>query len=312
MSEERKTHTPPDDGLEEGQTVDPQRTALPLEVRGAGASNRIVWSNTGTEAEDFTEGDDVRDAMDGFLEQKEIRRGPIDIKKFVGRHFKAAKALSTVKEGDKPFPSVEDVVISLADLGPEELADINQMQKPVLQLLPVTSSHQVLRDLNGNKPMDGQVDAVVSPVTKRAFESADARDGVTGGVETIVGWNVAITEGADVPGVLKGDNVDENLEDRLAWFSSVHGNRGIDLKRYIKLQQAGFAKKPARPVDDLWGQDDVWTMLNGEPIRNGCVIGGDWISGRAPRASHVLLNDYRVDYRDDRARFRLSVMRRCA
>lgn len=310
MSETSKMHTPPE-GTEERRRIDPQRTVLPLEAHGARALNRFVGPEASdldaTTAKDFTEGDDMRDVMEGFLEQRELR-GPINVERFVAKHFEAAKALNTVKEGDKPCPSIEDAVRNFADLSPEELADINQMQKPVFQLWPITGSKRNLEDLNGNKPMNGQVDAYVSPWTKGALERADARDGVTDSGEKIVGWNIAITEGTNAPDVLEGDDVDKRLEDRLAWFQTAHPNRGTDLKRYMKLQQAGFAKKTARPVDDFWGQDKTWTMLNGEPIHEGCVAGGNW---RAD-VRLVLLSERDVNVQSDCARFRLSVMRRCA
>ena len=310
MSEVRKTHTPPE-GMEERRTVDPQRTALPLEAHGARALNRFMGPNAAdldaTTAKDFAEGDDMKNVMEGFLEQRELR-GPINVERFVGKHFEAAKASNTVKEGDNPCPSVEDAVRNFTDLSPEELADINQMKKPVFQLLPITSSERNLEGLNGNKPMDRQIDTYVSPWTKGALERADARDGVTDSGETIVGWDIAITEGTNAPDVLDGDDVNKKLEDRLAWFQTAHPNRGTDLKRYMKLQQAGFAKETARPVDDLFGQDKTWTMLNGDPIHDSCVAGGVWNADR--RQVYLFVSD--VGTQVGRARFRLSVMRRCA
>ena len=309
MLEERKTHTPPE-GIEERRIVDPQRTALPLEAHGARALNRFVGPNaTDIEAteKDFTEGAAMRDVIEGFFEQRELR-GPINVEKFIAKHFEAAKALNTIKEGDKPMPTAEEVIRSFSDLTPEELEDINRMRKPVLQLVPVTSSQRVLKDLNGNKPMDRQEDAYVSPWTEGAFERADARDGVTDGEEAIIGWNVAITEGANAPNVLEGDDVNKKLDDRLAWFQTAHGDRGTDLKRYMKLQQAGFAEETARPIDDFWGQDKTWTMLNGEPIHDSRVAGGDW----SDHNRRVILREFSVGNQDDNARFRLSVMRRCA
>ncbi|MEK7547980.1 MAG: hypothetical protein AAB540_03735 [Patescibacteria group bacterium] len=309
MTEVVKTHTPPE-GVEERRKVDPQRTVLPLEAHGARALNRFVGPDASdfdaTAAKDFTEGDDMRNVMEGFFEQREFR-GPINIGRFVGKYFEAAKALNTVKEGDKPFPSVEDAIKHFADLSPEELADINQMQKPVFQLLPITSSERNLEDLNGNKPIDRQIDANVSPWTEGALERADVRDGVGEG-EAIVGWNIAITEGVNAPDVLEGDDVSEKIEDRLAWFKTTHGDRGCDLKRYMKLQQAGFAKEDPRPLDDLFGQDDTWTMLNGDPVHDNCVAGGNWYDG----VRQVDLGERDVGGQGVRGRFRLSVMRRCA
>lgn len=309
MSEVGKTHTPPE-GVEERRKVDPQRTGLPLKAHGARALDRFVGPEASdfdsTTAKDFTEGDDMRNVMEGFLEQRELR-GPINIERFVGKYFEAAKTLNTIKEGDKPFPSVEDAIKHFADLSPEELADINQMQKPVFQLLPIAFSERNLKDLNGNKPMDKQVDVCVSPWTEKALKRADVRDGIENR-ETIVGWNIAITEGINAPDILEGDDVNKKLEDRLEWFQTAHPNRGADFKRYMKLQQAGFAKETARPVDDFFGEDSTWTVLNGESIHEGCVAGGFWdVSSR-----QVVLVEHYVNFQFDRARFRLSVMRRCA
>lgn len=311
MTEGVKTHTPPE-GVEERRRVDLQRTALPLEAHAGRALDRFVGPDAKEDfdqipAEKFTEGNDMKAVLEGFLEQRELR-GPVDIARFVGKHFEAAKALNTVKEGDKPCPSIEDAVRNFADLSPEELADINRIQKPVFQLWPIASSERNLEDLNGNKSMDGQVDALVSPWIKGALERADARDGVTDSGETIVGWDIAITEGTNAPDVLEGDDTNKELKDRLTWFQTVHPNRGADLKRFMKLQQAGFAKNPPRPVDDLFGQDSTWTMLNGEPIHDNCVAGGCWFDDDR----QVLLLEYYVDSQDVSARFRLSVMRRCA
>lgn len=311
MSEAVKTHIPPE-GIEERRKVDPQRATLPLEAYAGRALNRFVGPDAKedlgqTPAEKFTEGDDMKTVLEGFMEQRELR-GPIDIGKFVDNHFEDAKALNTVREGDKLCPSIEDAVRNFADLTPEELADINQMQKPVFQLWPITSSKRNLEDLNGNKPMDGQIDAHVSPWTKGALERADVRDGVTDSGETIVGWNIAITEGTNAPDVLEGDDVDKTIGERLIWFQSTHPNKGADLKRFTRLQQAGFAKKSPRPVDDLFGKDSTWTMLNGEPVHKGCVAGGHWNDIRR----QVDLFERSVSRQLGGARFRLSVMRRCA
>ncbi|MFA5948072.1 MAG: hypothetical protein WC806_03810 [Candidatus Gracilibacteria bacterium] len=244
-----------------------------------------------------------------FRKQRELR-DPINIERLVNEYFEAAKALNTVKEGDKPFPSVEDAIKHFDDLSPEELKDINQMQKPVFQLLPITSSKRILEDLNSKKPMDAQENARVVLWTKGALERADARDGVTNSGETIVGWNIAITEGTNAPGVLEGDDVDKTLKDRLAWFQTAHPNRGTDLKRYMNLQQAKFAKNPARPVDNLYGKDNTCTILNDEPTHDNYVAVGYW---NLWHNSHVSLvaDDLDIDYMDN-SRFRLSVMRRCA
>lgn len=307
----KKIHIPPQ-GVEERRQVDPQRTVLSLKEHGARALDRFVGQNASdfdkTTAGDFTEGDKMRSTIEEFLEKRELRC-PINIEKFVAKHFESAKALNTLKEGDKtkPFPSPEDAILSFADLSIEESEDINQMQKPVLQLWPITSSERNLTALNGNKPMDRQIDAYVSPWTKGALKRADVRDGVGEG-ETITGWNVAITEGVNAPDVLEGDDTDKILDDRLVWFQDAHPNRGTDLKRYMKLQQARFAKETARPVDDLFGEDNTWTMLNGEPVHEGCVAGGYWYADYR----RVDLRESSVRDRNAYARFRLSVMRRCA
>lgn len=308
MSEVARIHTPPD-GVEERREVDPQRIVLTLQEHGARALNRFVGSNVSdfkvTMARDFTEGDNMRDIIKKLLEQREIR-GPVNIKKFVGKHFEAAKALNVVKEGDKPCPSVEDAVRSFADLKLEELADINQMRKPVFQLLPITPSEQSKQiDM---RQIRRQINAYVTLWIKRTLEMTDVHElRYTDSEETIVGWNIAITEGSSAPDVLEGDDVSKNRGDRLAWFQTAHPNRGIDLRRYMKIQQAGLTEA-LRPVDDFWRQDMTLTMLNGEPIHNGCVVCGFFDDYN----SQLIINYNCVLYPNTHARFRLSVMRRCA
>jgi hypothetical protein len=191
----------------------------------------------------------------------------------------------------------------------KQLEVINQMQKPVLQLVPNHTCEEYQTALNKNKPMVNtagkpQVDANVSDWMKTAFVRANTRDNAETG--RITGWRVVITEGADAPAILNGDDTSKTLGERCAWFKSTLEDEdilGIDIKSYMLLQMAGFMKRPPRPVDDVLGSDKTWTMLNAEEIFDNVVAGGLWVV----LDNRVVLDGYRTDRQYVNARFRASV-----
>lgn len=300
----------------ERRKVDPERKGLPLEVHAGRALDRFTVEESRedfneTTAEDFTEGYEMKKVLAEFLEKIEIRE-PVDVATLADKQYEASKTLTPLREGDTDYPSIENVKKVLESFTPEQLEVINQMQAPILQLMPVTSGERYLEDLNTNKPMREQVDADVSNWTKRRIlEKADERDDVL--EKIITGWRVAITEGANAPELLDGDDVTDTLGERRAWFAEVYGPKdvtGVDLKRYIKLQQAGLAGETPRPVDDVFGGDDTWTVLNGEPIGeyNDLVVGGYWVGGWADCHCRMHLRETRTNIQDCYAHFRVSVM----
>ncbi len=296
-------------GLEH-RKLDPERQ-LPTEFHGPRALGRFIGKKPGEDFDEttdgnFTEGAEMKNVLAGFLENREVR-GPIDLARLAEKQYEEAKQLTPLQEGDKGYPSIEAVKQVLARFTPVQLEAINEMQDPKLQLEPVTSGERSLADLNTNKPMRGQRDAYVSEWIEGMLGKADEHDKVSG--NTIVDWRVGVQENTNAPEVLDGDDITKPLGERCAWFEKVYGPKGVTgvtIKGFAKLQQAGLAKNPPRPVDDVFGEGGTVTILNGEPIdkENGLVACGYW-SVNDPR---VHLDGLPTAFRNNNARFRVSVM----
>ena len=209
------------------------------------------------------------------------------------------------QEGDVPAPTLEHAKEIFANqVTPEQLEAIKGMEKPTLQLIPITSMNRYIKALDSCKPMEKQDDAYVPPWHREAFESADKRDGVTGN-DTIIGWRIAVTEGAKEPKILPGDNIEESLRDRNIRFKQECGSRGVsgvDLKRMFASMMESL--KNGEPLNDYCRDNGTWTFANEEGEKDGRVSGVYWS-----------VNDRRVNLsvryaaRQSRvARFRASVM----
>lgn len=230
----------------------------------------------------------------------------------VGSQFEGAKdTLKTFglynerepKKGDVPAPTMERAKEILArQVTPEQLEVIKKMEKPSLQLIPVTSMARYATALDSNKPMDNQINAYVSDWHKKAFARADKRDGVKD--NTIIGWRIAVTEGAKEPKLLGGDDTNKTLRERGQWFAQEYAKKGsgVDLKRMLALMMDSL--KDGTPMNDYWRQDGTWTFVNEEPEKDGNVSGVVW------RAydRQVDLNERNADRQHDSARLRASVM----
>jgi len=208
---------------------------------------------------------------------------------------------------DKKPPTDEYVMqIIGSKLTKEQKEAINKMQKPVLQIVPNRTCEEYVSALNKNKPMvNEEGGAYVSDWTKGAFGRANTRDNAKNG--RITGWKVVITEGADAPAILSGDDTGKTLEERFKWFKDNFESKsisGIDIKSYMLLQMAALAKTPPRPIDDYQGSDKTLTMLNNEEIFENTVSGVYWRDYRR----QVRLFEGRAGDQDVRARFRLSVV----
>ena len=240
------------------------------------------------------------------LENVDVHKG---LEKIVEEQYESAvevlKVSGLLKDSDKN-PSKSKVENLLKNnISPEQFEVIKRMEKPTLQLVPKRTCAEYVIALNKNKPMPNQKDVYISDWTKEAFERADKKDNAKAG--EIKGYRVVITEGVDAPAVLPGDDVKKEFKDRIEWFKNDFVNKGIlgiDIKSYMLLQMAGFAKTMPRPVDDVQQKDETWTMLNGEDVFNGRVAGGDWDDSNR----QVNLDECDADYLYIRARFRASVM----
>ena len=209
------------------------------------------------------------------------------------------------QEGDIPAPTLEQAKETLANqVTPEQLEAIKGMEKPTLQLIPITSMNRYIKALDSCKPMEKQGNAYVSPWHREAFERADKRDGVTGN-DTIIGWKIAVTEGAKEPKMLPGDNIKETPRDRNAKFKQEYGRKdvsGVDLKRILSLMMDSL--KSGEPINDYCRDNGTWTFVNEEGEKDGYVSGVNWFDPDR----RVFLDGDRAGNRSDNARFRASVM----
>lgn len=208
------------------------------------------------------------------------------------------------QEGDVPAPTMEQAKEILArQVTPEQLEVIKKMEKPSLQLIPVTSMARYATALDSNKPMSGQIDACVSNWHKKAFARADKRDGVK--ENTIIGWRIAVTEGAIEPKLLEGDDVQKTLRGRGQWFAQEYAKKGVsgvDLKRMIALMMDSL--KRGEPINDYSKQGGSWTFVNSESEENGVVSGVGW----SDYYRRVRLDGRDAGFQVGYARFRASVV----
>jgi hypothetical protein len=209
------------------------------------------------------------------------------------------------QEGDVSAPTLEQAKEILAtQITPEQLEVIKRMEKPTLQLIPVTSMNRYVKALDSYKPMKKQEDAYVSPWHTGAFERADKRDAVTDN-HTNIGWKIAVTEGVKEPKLLEGDDVDKALRDRNAWFQQEYGGKGVsgvDSKRMLVLMMHSL--ETGKPVNDYWKDDATRTFVNEEDEKDGLVSGVYWNDV----AHWVGFYEFSSDVQDPNARFRVSVV----
>ncbi|MBI2463906.1 hypothetical protein HYV57_03035 [Candidatus Peregrinibacteria bacterium] len=206
-------------------------------------------------------------------------------------------------EGDVPAPTLEEAKDILASqVRAEQLEVIKRMEKPTLQLIPITSMTRYVTALDSNKPMEGQRNAFVSSWHQGAFERADERDKVNN--NTIIGWKIAVTEGKKEPALLYGDDVSKTLRERNAWFKEEFGRKGIsgvNLKEMMLLMMGSL--KSGELMNNYW-RNGTWTFVNEEPEKDGCVSGVDWDD----YDRRVGLRERDAGLRYASARFRASVV----
>lgn len=181
------------------------------------------------------------------------------------------------QEGDVLSPTLDQAIkILTAHITSEQLVEIQSMRKPELQLIPVTSMARYVRALNGYKPIPGQSDARIPDWNNGAFERADQRDGADGCA--IVGWKIAVTEGANVSEVSDGDDAYTILAERDTWFRNEFASKGVygvDFKRIFLLMMKSL--KSGKPIDDILESQGSSTFVNEEPAQDGevcCVYWG--------------------------------------
>lgn len=181
------------------------------------------------------------------------------------------------QEGDVPAPTLAQAKeILTSQITPEQLEVIKRMKKPALQLIPVTSMSRYAEALDSHKPMKRQANALVLGWYKKAFARADKRDGVSDN-KSIIGWKIAITEGAEEPELLDGDDGSKTLGERAAWFKREFGKKGVsgvDLKRMLILMMESL--KNNKPINNYVERNGTSTFVNEEPGEDGAVSNVAW------------------------------------
>lgn len=237
-----------------------------------------------------------------------------DLEKMIDSQYDSALTLletsGLYNPSERTHPSKTHVKKLLAqNISSDQLKVINQIQNPVLQLVPKLTCEEYETALNKNKPMilnnsALHGNAVITDWVRNAFGRANTRDNAEA---HITGWRVVITEGADAPTLLPGDSINRNLKERYEWFKNNFENKGIsgiDIKSYMLLQIAGFAKSTPRPVDDYQESDETWTMLNAEEIFENLIVSGSFFNA----ICRIRLSERSINFRYNVARFRTSVM----
>lgn len=210
-------------------------------------------------------------------------------------------------QGDVDVPTLGVVKDILGGFTSDQNAVIGRMKKRVLQLIPITSMARYMRALNWYKPIEGQTDAMVFDWYKCVFAGADALDGVKSDstADLIVGWRIAITEGAEEP-VLDGDNVSNTLAERIDWFVGKFGEigvSGVDLKRMILLMMDSLVR--GKLLNSIASSDGLCTVVNGEPQVDENVPVVSWIYS----INRVSMMFAGCDDPHEHAVFRTSVMK---
>ena len=205
------------------------------------------------------------------------------------------------QKNDVPPPTPNQVNdILRKQLTPDQFEVINAMEKPILQLIPVTS---MARYINA---MDNNHESVRDQWSERAIQRADERDNVKDN-DTIVGWRIAITEGAKEPALLKDDNPEATLRVRNNQFGETYGQKGatgVDFKRMLLLMLDSLEDN--EPINNARQENGngTWTFINEELEDRSKIAGICWDEkkGRINLFGIVIDDDYNP------ARFRTSVV----
>lgn len=202
------------------------------------------------------------------------------------------------QEGDVPAPTLEEVkAILTSKVTPEQIEVIKKMEKPTLQLIPPNRSmSDYIAWLDGYKSMKGQLNAYVSDWHKKAFVRAD---------EPIVGWQIAVTEGVREPKLLEGENIEETLRERDAWFKNEFGRigvSGVDFRRMICVIMESLRIK--QPVNNYGEKGGSFTFINEEPEYNDNISGSNWNN----ELCQILFSEVSAAVQNAGARIRQSVV----
>lgn len=217
-----------------------------------------------------------------------------------------ARGLYNPEQGDSTAPTLEQVKTILKTLiTPDQFTAIQEMETPVLQLVPLTSMNRYLKAMEGKLFVsllkdDPQSGSLLSGMHGRAFKKADKRDEVTG--DEVTGWKVAITEG----GQQKEFERDYHTLWQRAWGFRDYYNyqyvSGINYKKMILLMITSLHN--GIPINSYKHENhDNVTFIN-EEILEGIEIS---IAGWDEETETFYITHTDERYRHDFAHIRTSV-----
>jgi hypothetical protein len=213
-----------------------------------------------------------------------------------------------VEEGDKAPPDTATALDALFEhlkynLGHVEV--INQMQKSVLQLIPVYkpegAGFQRMVNALDNHPREGQVNTYVRDELTRRW----AMNGEIPG--KIVGWQVSVVEGEkDLPEE-RNPHRNESLGEQLRLWQEECAQRDLELsdnRSYALLQMREIMTAPeGTPLGQLGIDPNTFAVLKDSTSETGSLVPyGFW------NEFHVRLNENFPDGQGVSARFRPAVV----
>jgi hypothetical protein len=187
-----------------------------------------------------------------------------------------------VEEGDKAPPDTGTALEALFDHlknNPGHVEAINQMQKPVLQLIPVYkpegAGFQRMVNALDNHPREGQVNTYVR-------DELNPRWGMNG--ETpgkIVGWQVVVVEGDKELSEERNPHWNESIGEQLRLWQEECAQRDLELsnnRSYALLQMREIMTAPAgTPLTQLGIDPNTFTVLKDPTRQAGSLVpSGDW------------------------------------
>lgn len=287
------------------------RALVRAALLGSPAARLITDDFNESELEDLSQEDmnEVFRLVFGGIEIPERTR------EFLGnivQHDREARATidhyGLVEKGDKAPPDRATALKVLMDdlrSTPEHFEAINQMQRPVLQLIPVyepegTGFQKMVNALDAHQ-REGQINTYVRNELRTRWRMTEESRG------KIVGWQVAVTEGAKVLPQESNPYAGQRLEDQLTQWQQDCKRRNLQLcdKRFYNLLQMQEIRTapPGTPLGQLGIDPENWTILEDSTRQTGSLVPyGRWFAYR------VSFYGFDPDVQYVGARFRPSVV----
>ena len=285
----RQTDAPDDEGrlltarVRAGQL--PNRVLLRAALFGSPAARLAVGVSSEGDTEDLTQ-EEMNEVLQLVFRDTEIPARTREFLDHLVRHDHEARATLShyeiVQEGDKAPPDTATALKALMDnlrSNQNHREAINQMQRPVLQLIPVYEPEGV-----GFQRMVGAIDAHRrgDQINTFVWLELQNRWGMNAEVPgKIVGWQVAVTEGAKVlpresNRFLERNGRIQRLEDQLNQWQEYCKQQGLQLCEkggYALLQmQETRQAAPGTPLNEMGLDPENVTYLGDRTRQPGSFV----------------------------------------